>query len=72
MLKSGNTSLFKAEQNKNYFSDKKSKAAEKFVRAGKQQAAFIKLCKNYVDIVQTPEGQADPRLKFFEECIKDK
>jgi len=36
MLESGNTSIFNEEVNKNFFSDKKTKAALKFSRMGKQ------------------------------------
>ena len=36
MLQSGNTSLFNKERNKNYFSDKMNKVADKFTRAGRQ------------------------------------
>jgi hypothetical protein len=35
MLVSGNTSMFNEEANKNYFSDKKNKAALQFSRMGK-------------------------------------
>jgi hypothetical protein len=40
MLQSGNTSVFNQEMNKNYFSNKKSKAAQKYTRLGMAQAAF--------------------------------
>ena len=72
MLQSGQTSVFNQEMNKNYFSDKKTKAAQKYTRLGCQQAAFYKACKRYVELEQTEEGRADPRIKFFEECMKNK
>ena len=62
---------FSEHINKNFFSDKKEKAAEKFTRQGANQAAFYKTCKLYVDLEQTEAGQNDPRIKFFEECMKD-
>ena len=71
MLKSGNTSIFNTEENKNYLGDKKSKAVQKFGRKGKQQVAFYQLCKEYTKLSQTEEGQLDPRVKFYEECVKD-
>jgi hypothetical protein len=56
MLKSGNTSIFNTEENKNYLGDKKSKAVQKFGRKGKQQVAFYQLCKEYTKLSQTEEG----------------
>jgi len=71
MLESGNTSIFNEEVNKNFFSDKKTKAALKFSRMGKQQMAFYKLCKKYVYLKDTDSGKNDPRIKFFEACVKE-
>ena len=56
ILKSDNQTEFSEHINKNFFSDKKEKAAEKFCRQGKNQAAFYMTCKRYVDIEQTEAG----------------
>ena len=33
--------------------------------------AFFALCKKYCDLEQTEAGQNDPRIKFFEACVKE-
>ena len=48
MLKSGNTSFFNHEQNKNFFSVKKFEHAQKFTQAGINKAAMYKACKNFI------------------------
>jgi hypothetical protein len=50
ILKSDNQTEFSEHINKNFFSDKKEKAADKFVRQGNNMIAFYKTCKKYVEL----------------------
>jgi hypothetical protein len=56
ILKSDNQTEFSEHINKNFFSDKKEKAADKFVRQGNNMIAFYKTCKKYVELEQTEAG----------------